>query len=74
LIRNDLLKYGRVVILYNQENEHTKYYSRSLDAKQQCIVTISACTSIGDLTQLKNELIKALDAGLTIDEIREMIV
>lgn len=46
----------------------------SLDAGQQSIVTISALTAIGDLEHLKTELNNSLDAGLTINEIKEVLV
>lgn len=46
----------------------------SLDAKQQKIVTIAAFTSRGELDNLKPELNAGLDAGLTINEIKEVLV
>jgi 4-carboxymuconolactone decarboxylase len=46
----------------------------ALDAKQQSIVTISALTAIGDVEHLKTELNSALDAGLTVGEIKEILV
>jgi 4-carboxymuconolactone decarboxylase len=48
--------------------------SESLDAKQQCIVTISALTSTGDIPKLKQALNDGLEAGLTINEIKEELV
>jgi alkylhydroperoxidase/carboxymuconolactone decarboxylase family protein YurZ len=50
------------------ENNH------NLDNKQQSIVSISALTATGDLDQLKIQLNKGLDAGLTINEIKEVLV
>ncbi|MDB4904449.1 MAG: hypothetical protein JWQ63_3730 [Mucilaginibacter sp.] len=50
------------------ENDH------NLDNKQQSIVSISALTATGDLDQLKIQLNKGLDAGLTINEIKEVLV
>src|SRR5829696_1274423 len=47
---------------------------QSLDAKQQSIVTISAFTAKGDTAQLKNALNVGLDAGLTVGEIKEILV
>lgn len=48
--------------------------NQNLDNKQQSIVSISALTAIGDLDQLKIQLNKGLDAGLTINEIKEVLV
>ncbi|GAB3551101.1 carboxymuconolactone decarboxylase family protein [Spirosoma fluminis] len=45
-----------------------------LDDQQQCIVTISALTAIGDIAGLKQALNAGLDAGLTINEIKEVLV
>jgi alkylhydroperoxidase/carboxymuconolactone decarboxylase family protein YurZ len=47
---------------------------RKLDHKQQSIVSISALTAAGDIDQLKIELNKGLDAGLSINEIKEILV
>lgn len=48
--------------------------SQNLSAKQQAIVRISAVTGKGDLLKLKTELNAGLEAGLTINQIREAIV
>lgn len=48
--------------------------SQSLNAQQQSIVSISALTAVGDLEHLKTQLNKGLDAGLTINEIKEILV
>lgn len=45
-----------------------------LDQKQQSIVGISSLTATGDIEQLKLHLHKGLDAGLTVNEIKEVIV
>ncbi|QJT07765.1 carboxymuconolactone decarboxylase [Oceanidesulfovibrio marinus] len=46
----------------------------SLDEKQQSIVTIAAFTASGELDRLKPALVEGLDAGLTINEIKEVLV
>jgi 4-carboxymuconolactone decarboxylase len=46
----------------------------SLDARQQSIVTIAAFTAKGQIDQLTEALHKGLDAGLTVSEIKEVIV
>lgn len=48
--------------------------NHSLDIKQQSIVTISAFTAKGDLLQLQQALNNGLDAGLTVNEIKEVLV
>lgn len=46
----------------------------NLSAKQQALVRISAVAAKGDLSQLKTELNTGLEAGLTINQIREAII
>lgn len=46
----------------------------TLTAQQQGLVTISALMATGDLENLKTELNTALDAGVTINEIKEALV
>lgn len=48
--------------------------SDSLSLKEKRIVTISAFSTIGDKYRLKEALIKGLDSGLSINEIKETIV
>ncbi len=47
---------------------------QNLTAKQQAIVSIAAVTGKGDLSKLKTELKTGLDAGLTVNQIKEAIV
>lgn len=46
----------------------------SLNSKQQSIIPIAAFTANGDLDRLKTALNAGLDAGLTINEIKEILV
>lgn len=46
----------------------------ALDKKQQSIISIAAVTAKGNLPKLKTELNKGLDAGLTVNQIKEVIV
>jgi 4-carboxymuconolactone decarboxylase len=48
--------------------------NQPLDAEQQSIVSIAALTAIGNLEHLKTELNTGLDAGLTVNEIKEVLV
>ncbi len=45
-----------------------------LSPKQQSIVSISALTATGNLEELSTQLETGLDAGLTVEEIKEMLV
>ncbi|AIF50300.1 carboxymuconolactone decarboxylase family protein [Pelosinus sp. UFO1] len=47
---------------------------QDLSAKQQGIVTIAAFTANGNLEKLKTALNEGLDAGLTVNEIKEVLV
>lgn len=46
----------------------------TLDARQQAIVTIAAFTTSGNIEQLKPALNEGLDAGLTVNEVKEVLV
>lgn len=46
----------------------------SLSSKERSIIGIAALTGKGDLTKLKTELNKGLDAGLTVNQIKESLV
>jgi len=48
--------------------------NQTLNAKEQSVVTISAFTATGDLEPLRQALNKGLDAGLTVNEIKEFLV
>ncbi|WP_136513206.1 (R)-mandelonitrile lyase [Geomonas edaphica] len=48
--------------------------NKGLNARQESIVTIAAFTANGDLQKLKTALSEGLDAGLTINEIKEVLV
>jgi len=48
--------------------------NEALNAKQEKIVTIAAFTANGDLQKLKTALNEGLDAGLAINEIKEILV
>lgn len=46
----------------------------ALSQKQQCIIPIAAFTADGDIERLTPALSKGLDAGLTVNEIKEVLV
>jgi 4-carboxymuconolactone decarboxylase len=47
---------------------------KQLSAKEKSIITIASLTAKGDLVMLKAELNKGLEAGLTVNEIKEVLV
>lgn len=47
---------------------------KMLNEKQKSIIPIGAFTAVGDLENLKNSLNKGLDAKLTVNEIKEILV
>jgi 4-carboxymuconolactone decarboxylase len=48
--------------------------NQALNAKQQSIVRIAAFTANGDLEKLRIALNEGLDAGLTVNEIKEILI
>lgn len=48
--------------------------NQELTARQQSLVIIAALTATGDLEGLKTQLSTGLDAGLTVNEIKELLV
>jgi len=57
-----------------QGKDKQKIDTEALDAKQQAIVTISAFTAEGNISKLKVAMNEGLDSGLTINEIKEVLV
>jgi 4-carboxymuconolactone decarboxylase len=55
------------------EAQNNNNANQSLNAQQQSIVNITALTATGDLEHLKTQLNTGLDAGLTINEIKEVL-
>ncbi|MDI5888314.1 MULTISPECIES: carboxymuconolactone decarboxylase family protein [Flavobacterium] len=48
--------------------------NKKLSAKEKSIITIASLTAKGDLATLKLELNKGLEAGLTVNEIKEILI
>lgn len=59
---------------FNLKAQQTMVNSQLLSASQQSIIQISALTAKGDLQALKPALNKGLDSGLTINQIKEVLV
>lgn len=60
--------------MFNSNAQPTPSTLPALNATQQSIVTIAALTATGDLDSLKTALNAGLDAGLTVNEIKEILV
>jgi 4-carboxymuconolactone decarboxylase len=59
------------IVTFSEAQTMTK---GGLNAKQEKIVAIAAFTANGDQQKLKTALIEGLDAGLTVNEIKEILV
>lgn len=66
--------YIGIIILLLGISNNINAQNNMLSKKQEKIVTISAFTAKGELEKLKIELNAGLDAGLTVNEIKEIIV
>jgi alkylhydroperoxidase/carboxymuconolactone decarboxylase family protein YurZ len=62
------------MFLTNTKAQQMATINNSLSAKEKSIITISSLTAKGDLNKLKTELNKGLESGLTINEIKEVLV
>lgn len=60
------------IVLYG--NAEAQSVNSTLSSKQQCIVTIAAHTANGNLDRLNIALNEGLDAGLTVNEIKEVLI
>lgn len=62
------------VLILNAHTMNAQSKADSLHAQQQSLAIISALAATGDLENLKAQLYIALDAGVTINEIKEALV
>jgi len=68
---------GRVlyaVLILSVTTMNAQAKEHDLNARERSIVAVSALTATGDIEKLKIQLNVALDAGLTINEINEVLV
>jgi 4-carboxymuconolactone decarboxylase len=61
-------------ICFSLNAQQSSDTTQALNAKEQCVVVISAFTAKGDLPKLHSALVDGLNAGLTINEIKEVLV
>ncbi|WP_375446551.1 carboxymuconolactone decarboxylase family protein [uncultured Fibrella sp.] len=69
-----LLFFGLLVSTTDMNAQQATPNTQGLNPQQQSTVAISALTATGDLDRLKTQLSTGLDAGLTVNEIKEMLV
>lgn len=62
------------VLILNVNKMNAQNNAGNLNVEQKSLVTISAITATGDLENLKVQLNMALDAGVSINEIKEALV
>ena len=63
-----------VTVLVNVSAQAKSVIEETFSPKQQSIIIIAAYTAKGDLSKLKTELHSGLDDGLTINEVKEVLV
>jgi 4-carboxymuconolactone decarboxylase len=66
--------YGLMLNVAAMAEAQTMDAHQALSAKQRSIIPIAAFTATGDLEQLRPALHAGLDAGLTVNEIKEILV
>lgn len=74
IFRHIALVAGILFFTINTKAQEMKIADTSLSLQQIEIITISSFTATGDLIKLKTALNAGLEAGLTINEIKEVLV
>jgi 4-carboxymuconolactone decarboxylase len=62
------------MFLTNAKAQQMATINNNLSAKEKSIITISSLTAKGDLVKLKTELNTGLESGLSVSEIKEVLV
>ena len=65
---------GSPIALAAEQERATMSSEQALSAKQQSIVPIAAATALGEMSQLPPAFDRGLDAGLTVSEVKEILV
>lgn len=63
-----------VIFLFAMSGNLRAQQADTLSIRQQSIVTIAANTATGDLTNLKTALARGLDNGMTVNEVKEVLI
>jgi 4-carboxymuconolactone decarboxylase len=63
-----------ICFLYDLKAQNNMNTNKVLSPREQRIITIAAFTAKGDLIQLNTELNAGLEAGLTVNQIKEVLV
>jgi 4-carboxymuconolactone decarboxylase len=75
--KNNIIKWSLFLIFTINNNTMNAQSdikaNEPLNTQQQSLVGISALTAVGDLERLKTQLNVGLDAGLTINEVKEIL-
>lgn len=69
-----VITFSLLVVLCHVSHGQTTSDTNALTEKQKAIILISAFTTKGELSKLKQALHTGLDAGLTINEAKEVLV
>lgn len=72
--KNKFLKWIFFFVIFLNANNMNAQTNNSLSPQEQGLAAVSALTATGDLDNLKIQVNTALDAGLTINEIKEAMV
>lgn len=73
-IMNWILSFVLILNTINMSAQGNESNVHPLDLRQQNLAAISALTAVGNIESLKAQLGSGLDAGLTINEIKEALV
>lgn len=69
-----ILLFSWIVFTFNANAQNNHNREQTLNPKQQSIIPISAFAAKGDMLQLRSALNEGLDAGLSVNEIKEILV
>lgn len=69
-----ILSFVLILNTINMRAQHNESKAEPLDLRQQNLAAISALTATGNIESLKAQLVAGLEAGLTINEIKEALV
>ncbi|MDH6250289.1 alkylhydroperoxidase/carboxymuconolactone decarboxylase family protein YurZ [Chryseobacterium sp. H1D6B] len=71
---NKILFFILIISIQIMNGQSKKSADNNLNLQQQSIVAISSLTAVGDVNKLKEQLNSGLDSGVSINEIKEILV